>query len=203
MTKNEIINGYRQMRQDINKQKDEYLAMIYIVIKKYFNEVPKEKWDFEHFLRVSGISNIIFESLEKTFVIVSEAVEKLYNIKPDPSEKIDVAGLMYSADNKTLYDRLKEHFNNAVKRDESATYMFNRCVLILDTETSCVSNGLIHGRVNKHAKYAEILEGADCMGEPESPCEYWIVKGKMPIEELEELPPYHPDCDCEVIYYVE
>ena len=109
--------------------------MIHIVIKKYFNEIPKEKWDFEHFLRVSGIGNIIFESLEKTFVIVSEAVEKLYNIKPDPSEKIDVASLIYSADNKTLYDRLKEHFNNAVKRDEPATYMFNRCVLILDTET--------------------------------------------------------------------
>ena len=152
---------------------------------------------------LSTIVNDIIAIIEKTFVIVTKAVEELYGIKPDPSEKINIEDLMYSADNKTLYDRLKEHFNNAIKRDEQAQYMFNRCVLILDTETSCVSNGIIHSRMNKHAKYAEILEGADCMGEPESPCEYWIVKGKMPIEELEELPPYHPDCDCEVIYYTE
>jgi hypothetical protein len=25
----------------------------------------------------------------------------------------------------------------------------------------------------------------------------------MPIEELDELPPYHPDCECEVIYYID
>lgn len=203
MTKIEIINGYREMRQDIDKQKDEYLSKIYLVIKKYFNKVPKEKWDFENFLAITEIDNTIFESLEETFIITSKAVEKLYGIKPDPSEKINVADLMYSADNKDLYDRLKEHFNNAIKKDEQAQYMFNRCVLILDTETSCVSNGIIHGKVNKHAKYAEILEGAECVGEPESPCEYWIVKKKMPVEELEELPPYHPDCDCEVIYYIE
>lgn len=203
MTKKEIVNGYHQMRQDINEQKDEYLAKIYTVIKKYFNEVPEEKWSFENFLTITGIDNIVFESLEETFIITSKAVEKLYDIKANSSEKIGVEDLMYSADNKTLYDRLKEHFNNAIKRDEPTQYMFNRCVLILDTETSCVSNGVIHGRMNRHAKYVEILEGADCVGESESPCEYWIVKKKMPIEELEELPPYHPDCDCEVIYYTE
>jgi hypothetical protein len=27
--------------------------------------------------------------------------------------------------------------------------------------------------------------------------------GKMPIEDLVELPPYHPNCECEVIYYFE
>ena len=41
------------------------------------------------------------------------------------------------------------------------------------------------------------------MDEPSSECEYWVLKGKMPIEELEELPPYHPDCDCQVIYYID
>ena len=40
MTKKEIVNGYRQMRQDINKQKDEYLSKMYPIIKKYFNGVP-------------------------------------------------------------------------------------------------------------------------------------------------------------------
>jgi hypothetical protein len=71
----------------------------------------------------------------------------------------------------------------------------------MDTETSCVSNGIIHGKINKHATHAEIIGNGECDDHPE--CDFWLSKGKMPIEELEELPPYHPDCECEVIYYID
>jgi hypothetical protein len=27
--------------------------------------------------------------------------------------------------------------------------------------------------------------------------------GKFPIEDLVERPPYHPNCECEVIYYID
>ena len=36
-----------------------------------------------------------------------------------------------------------------------------------------------------------------------SPCEEWIKMGKFPIKDLVERPPYHPNCECEVIYYIE
>ena len=73
----------------------------------------------------------------------------------------------------------------------------------MDTETSYATNHFIHGKVKRYATYVEILEQPECMDEPGSECEYWVLKGKMPIEELEELPPYHPDCDCQVIYYID
>jgi hypothetical protein len=46
-----------------------------------------------------------------------------------------------------------------------------------------------------------VLGSPDCSDEDSGKCEYYVSKGKMPIEELDELPPYHPDCECEVIYY--
>lgn len=202
MNKKEILSGYQQMRQDITVNKDRCLVKILAELRTYFKKFPKEEWTFAHFIAKTEVDDLIFETLEKTYAITSKAVKSLYNIDTDPINTVDIAEFMYSADNKTLYDRLKMHFENACERDNPLDYMFNRYVLIVDTETSCVSNGIIHGKVHKHAKYVEIHGGADCTQE-EGPCEYWISKGKMPIEDLEELPPYHPDCECEVIYYIE
>lgn len=201
MSKQQILNGYRQMRQDIENGKDRHLVHIHSLIKKYFKDTPKEKWTFANFITTTKVDDMIFESLEHTYAITTKAIEDLYGIKPNPEDKVEVAELMYSADGKTLYDRLQAHFEAACDRDDPSQYMFNRCVLIVDTETSCVSNGLIHGKVNKHAVYAEIVGSGECETHPE--CDFWITKGKMAIEELEELPPYHPDCQCEVIYYID
>lgn len=203
MNRQQILSGYKQMRADIGSVKDRLLFKIFSKIKKYFQDTDKEQWSFNHFITESKIDDTIFNILERTYSITVRAVKHLYGIEFNSNEKVNVEDLMYSADGKNLYQRLQEHFNNACNKTEPAQYMFNRCVLIVDTETACVSNGIIHNKVNKHAKYAEVLEGAECMDIPGSECEYWISKGKMPIEELEELPPYHPDCDCEVIYYIE
>lgn len=201
MNKQDLINGYKKMRSDINSTKDRLLFKIYSATKKYFKDTPKEQLSFGGFITNTKVDDIIFASLERTYAITIKAVKELYNI--ETNDKVEVADLMYSADGKTLYQRLQEHFDNACGHGDSAQYMFNRCVLIVDTETACVSNGIIHSKVNKHARYAEVLEGAECADLPASECEYWIKKGKMPIEELEELPPYHPDCDCEVIYFLD
>ena len=201
MSKQQVLNGYRQMRQDIEKNKDRHLVHIHSLIKKYFKDTPKEKWSFAHFITTTEIENEVFESLEQTYSITVKAIEVLYGIKSNPKDRIEVADLMYSADGKNLYERLQIHFEAACGKDNPSEYLFNRCVLIMDTETSCVSNGLIHGKINKHASYAEVIGNAECDSHPE--CEYWLSKGKMPIEDLEELPPYHPDCQCEVIYYID
>ena len=201
MNKRQILNGYRQMRQDIEKNKDRHLVHIHSLIKKYFKDTQKEKWSFKHFITTTEIEDEIFESLEQTYSITVKAIEVLYGIKPNLKDRIEVADLMYSADGKTLYERLQIHFETACRKDNPFEYLFNRCVLIMDTETSCVSNGLIHGKVSKHASHVEVIGGADCDNHPE--CEFWISKGKMPVEDLEELPPYHPECGCDVIYYIE
>jgi hypothetical protein len=168
-------------------------------IRSYFR-LPKEKWNKELFL--TDLEDAIYESLTETYAITAKAVERIYNIIF--TDKIDddtLKDLTYSADGKTLNDRLSNHYDNAVKRDDPTTYFYNRIVVIMDTETLYSSNHVIHGKLKRKATYAEVININDDCCEQHPECEHWLKQGKIPIEELKELPPYHPDCECEVIYY--
>ena len=202
MEKRNILSQYDEMRKEINESKDQYLETLFKNIRSYF-ENPEDTRDKEEF--IADLEDIIYDSLTKTYAITAKAVEKIYDITF--TEKIDddtLRKLTYSADGKTLNDRLNIHYDNAINRDDSPTiYLRNRIALIMDTETLYSSNHVIHGKLKRKAKYVEVINiNEDCCEEhPE--CEYWLKQGKIPIEELAELPPYHPDCECEVIYYFE
>ena len=181
--KQELLDGYSQMRKDIAKAKDKYLKDIWIYIRDNMKKISKE--DF-----LNHIQEMILESLEETYSITSAAARKLYNIKAERLKDGEIEELMYSKDGKELYERLEEHYDNAIERDNTSEYFRNRIILIVDTETLTVSNAVLHGKLNKKAKFAEVIGRAECWEENGGLCEYWISQGKIPIEELAELPPY-------------
>ena len=109
--------------------------------------------------------------------------------------------LTYSEDGKTLEERMKIHWNEAIKRDNPARYFYNRTVLVMDTETLYVSNHVIHGKIKKYATHSEVIGAATCLEHEE--CDYYTSLGKIPIEKLDKLPPYHPNCRCMVVYYID
>ena len=201
MERQMILSQYDKMRKEINDSKNQYLESLFKYIRSYFKH-PKDTWNKELF--IAGLEDTIYESLTETYAITAKAVEKIYNIIF--TDKIDddtLRSLTYSADGKTLNDRLGIHYDNAIERDDPTTYFYNRIVLIMDTETLYSSNHVIHGKLKRRASHAEVINGdSDVCWEHEE-CEYWLSRGKIPIEELKELPPYHPDCECEVIYYFE
>ena len=199
MSKRLILSQYDEMRKEINNSKDQHLEGLFKYIRSYFR-LPKEKWNKELFL--ADLEDAIYESLTETYAITAKAVERIYNIIF--TDKIDddtLKDLTYSADGKTLRDRLNNHYDNAIKRDDPTTYFYNRIVVIMDTETLYSSNHVIHGKLKRKATYAEVININDDCCEQHPECEHWLKQGKIPIEELKELPPYHPDCECEVIYY--
>ena len=201
MNRNQILTGYDKMRQDISKAKDKYLEAIFIYIKEYFAR-DKSRWNWEEFYPI--LESYIFASLEQTYSITAAAVKSIYGIQfKDKIDQDTLKELTYSKDGKTLEERLKEHWDNAIKRDNPALYFYNRVVLIMDTETLYASNHVIHGKLKRYATHVEIVGSPECDSEDDGMCEYYISKGKIPIEELDELPPYHPDCECEVIYYID
>lgn len=188
------------MRQNISKSKDNYLENIFKYIKTYFS-LDKSIWSWDTFYPTLEL--YIFNSLTETYSITAAAVKEIYGIKFN--ETIDqetLKELTYSKDGKTLEERMLKHYNEAIKRDNPALYFYNRTVLVMDTETLYASNHVIHGKLKKYATHVEIFGSPECEGEDGGLCEYYVSKGKMPIEELDELPPYHPDCECEVIYYI-
>ena len=190
------------MRQEISNSKDSYLEKIFKVVKEYFSKTDNTKWSWEDLY--SLIEPLIYDSLEETYRISAKSAKSIYGITFNESiDKSVLESLTYSKDGKTLEERIHDHYDEAVKRENPSIYFYNRMVLIMDTETMYVTNHVIHGKVNKYATHVEVLEWPECAEEANSECEYWLVKGKMPIEELEELPPYHPDCDCQIIYYID
>lgn len=201
MERQQILDAYNKMRKKITDTKDDYLEIAFKYIKNYFN-IPKEKWNWETFSK--GIEDIIYQSLTDTYSITIEEVKKIYNIKfTEVVNRETIEELTYSKDGKSLSERLESHFNEAKNRENSAIYFFNRFALIMNTETLYASNHVIHGKLKKYATHIEVIGSPECQEMEEGFCEYYISRGKMPIEELDELPPYHPDCECEVIYYFE
>lgn len=196
--KQKLLDGYSQMREDIATAKDKHLRKLWIFIRDEMDNLPKDRF-------LDEVEYRILQSLEETYAITSAAARKLYGIKSERLQDGEIEELTYSKDGKTLRERLETHYDNAENRSNSTEYFRNRVVLIVDTETLTVSNTVIHGKLNKEATYAEVIGVGDCSEAEaeEGDCEYWIAKGKMPIEELSELPPFHPDCECEVIYYFE
>ena len=201
MNRNQILTEYDKMRQDISDSKDKYLEDIYKYIKTYFS-LDKSLWDWKTFYQ--GLEVLIFNSLTETYSITAAAVKSIYGIQfKDKIDRDTLEDLTYSKDGKTLEDRLKQHWDNAINRDTPTLYFYNRIVLIMDTETLYASNHIIHGKLKKYATHVEVIGSPECDNEDGGMCEYYVFKGKMPIEELDELPPYHPDCECEVIYYID
>ena len=185
------------MREDISISKDKYLEDMFKYIKTYFS-IDKTLWSWETFYPT--LESIIFDSLTKTYSITAAAVKAIYGIQfNEIPDRDTLEKITYSKDGKTLEERMKNHFEAAIKRDNPSLYYYNRTVLVMDTETLYVSNHVIHGKMKKYATTVEITGSCECEGL----CESYVSKGKIPIEELDELPPYHPDCECEVIYYIE
>lgn len=188
------------MRKDISISKDNYLEDMFKYIKAYFS-TDKSLWSWETFYPT--LEAMLFESLTKTYSITIAAAKAIYGI--EFNERLDrdtLEKLTYSQDGKTLEERMKINFETAIKRDNPALYYYNRTVLVMDTETLYASNHVIHGKLKKYATEVEVVGSPECGDEDDGLCEYYVSKGKMSIEELDELPPYHPDCECEVIYYI-
>lgn len=201
MNRNQMLNSYNEMRQNISESKDEHLETMFKYIKKYFS-TNKSLWSWETFYPF--LEELIYNSLTKTYAITTTAIKKIYGIKSNETiDRETLKKLTYSQDGKTLEERMHAHYDEAVKRDNPATYFYNRTVLVMDTETLYASNHVIHGKLKKYATHVEVIGSPECDSEDGGLCEYYVSKSKMPIEKLDKIPPYHPDCECEIIYYID
>lgn len=220
MERQQIINSYSKLRKNIEREKEESFEKIVKYINRNFEEEKKEEF-------INQVFNLILDSLEKTYSLTAAAVKEIYGVQSNSIENVDISKLTYSQDGKTLQDRLNIHYSNAKDKQSkfaiqikeidldsradnpvpglnAAILYFNqRTWLILNTESSYLSNYLIHSKLKEEAKYAEVYGIGDCHLKDGAPCEEWIRMGKIPIKDLVELPPYHPSCECGVIYYLE
>lgn len=217
MDRQQILNGYAKLRENILQEKDKSFEKIVKYVNRNFNDQPKEEF-------INQVFNLILDFLEKTYSLTAAAVREIYGIQDSNIENIDISKLTYTQDGQNLVDRINKHYSKAKEKSgglekiatkdlghhdvvvgENAAILFlnGQYYRILNTESSYLSNHLLHQKIKSVAHHAEICGIGDCAESNGSPCEEWIRMGKMPIEDLVELPPYHPNCECEVIYYID
>ena len=213
MDRQQILNGYAKLRKNISQEKDKSFEKIVKYVNRNFNDQPKEEF-------IDQVFYLILDSLEKTYSLTAAAVREIYNIQDSNIENIDINTLTYSQAGKTLRERIIEHYsvskekqNNAFKIQEKesdietdnifAIYYENRLWTILNTEISNVSSQVLLNKIKDYASYAEVYGYGECSENDGSPCEEWLKMGKVPIDDIVELPPYHPNCECIVIYYID
>lgn len=173
------IKEINQLYELIIKDNDNYKEDLYSILKETFS---KQK-----------VIDSIYSHLEKILSLTLKEIKKIYK-EYDKEKIIDLTDLLYNEDDKTLDERISQWFKK-LDEEHLMTLFYHLC-LIVDTESFGIISKAIRQKTN--AEYVEIIsDGCDnCSGS----CEEW-ADGNVHHEDDIELPPYHPNCCCEAIFY--
>ena len=175
------IKEINQLYELIIKDNDNYKEDLYNILKETFN---KQK-----------VIDSIYAHLEKILSLILKEIKKIYK-DYDKEKIIDLVDLLYDEDGKSLDERISQWFDKF--DEEHLMSLFYHLCLIIDTESFRLVPEVIEEKTD--AEYVEIIsDGCDnCSGS----CEEW-ADGNVYHEDDIELPPYHPNCCCEAIFYKE
>lgn len=167
------------------------------------NEVSKEKLyklleeksknDTDNSKIEKEVTDFIFQVLNNNFSNILQELKEMYSKSFDNNKDIKLEELFYNSDGKTLEDRIKIIFDEFDKNN--LLFSFYRLCLILDTESNQIITNTMKNKLK--TPYVEIIAGEGC-----DVCNEYC-DGEVYNEDDIELPPYHPSCQCQVIYYEE
>ena len=191
---------HEQAVLEIQQKKEVKQEQIIKKAIKAINNTTKTKWD-----KVSEeLINDIYSSLEETLSITLTLVKNLYKIS---NKQLDIKTLTYQKDGKNLEDRVKEYcesinieleLNETVDLSRLKNLLTYNLTKLLDTETMTIHNQAIYQMVKNKAIYVEIMGAAECNEE----CDIYVSNPRIPIGEIDALPPIHPFCHCVAVYYL-
>ena len=70
MDRQQILNGYAKLRENISQEKDKSFEKIVKYVNRNFNNQPKEEF-------INQVYNLILDSLEKTYALTAAAVREI------------------------------------------------------------------------------------------------------------------------------
>ena len=186
-SRKEIIEANEELHQSIINSKIHAKEQLEEMIMRFIQAKTLDK----KLKYGEEINNFFWEYLEKVYSMCVEGFRKIYNIKID---KINIKDLPYQEDGKTLDERINFW---KVRYNDEFVLLRNSLFKVLDTEVNVLYNKILQNKVAKYADYVEVINGDGC-------CEncYNTYENKLfAVEELRILPPFHPDCNCYVVFY--
>lgn len=196
------IKQHKEWTKTIDEYKDQYGMRIIRRSNQFISQAKKiedkEKISIELYQLREDVRELIWDSLEQSYSLCNKMIKDIYNIS---STTIQIEDLTYDGDGKSLDERITDYFEDILKYIKNSEHpdwdkikrnLHHRLILILDTETQTLKTKITYRKVEAHCEFGEVLPGECCPGSG----------GIYPIDEL-DLPPFHPGCLCEAIFYEE
>lgn len=134
--------------------------------------------------------NVVTELATNILSYIRNYLRKEYDIEAIDLSPEELTESFYSADGKTIFDRLQEY---AEEKDLTLfTYKFYRCCR---SEVAGLMNRCIFNSLKDQFKYVTVRLSNEC-----GDCDAGILSGWVKTSEvnLSDLPPFHPDCCCSI-----
>jgi hypothetical protein len=141
----------------------------------------------------SKIIDCIYSALEETIALAIKALRDCFGLEIET--KIIIDSLTYTKDGKSLADRIQSRLNQVEELNQIGLIYW--LTLIQSNECWTVYNELLYNQLKTHDIMCEITHTDECCIE----CEEEYDGATIPIQQLRERPPFHPGCQCQVIYY--
>lgn len=185
-----ILEKTKELNNQIAEVYEDYFEKLSKDLIKYYNN----KKDFEEF--ADKLQDKILDMLEKIYSITAAGIKTIYNI--DKKKKLPKSEIKtYSQDGYELLERLNRWFNESSKDFiEDKLQATNQLREILITECLYQKQVVMNDKLKDFCEFGIIEESPDCHS---GICNEYA--GEWPINEL-VYPPYHPNCQCEVIYEI-
>ena len=183
--RNKRIEEIQNLYNKVFNNSDKYSEQIYKIIHSS-NKTKNEK--------KQNIKDLIWKSLEETISIVLKEAKQMYPNAFDENISLNIEDILYQEDKKLFPERIDEWYEQDLS-EERLTYQM---LLIHNTETLWIIPRALKAKLTKSKIYIEIIYG----GGPDNDvnCMEYVDGEAHPEDEI-ELPPYHPNCSCEPVYY--
>jgi len=140
-----VADQFKELNAKLNKKKDEYLEKISKNINKAVkNYEDKKQWKQYY----NEIVNLFYAALTDTYLLTAIALKEIYGQISDNIPNIE--DFLYTEDDKTLPERLKQYWDEALSLlknsqtdpQEIALYLLSMYDRILTTEMQNVKTGV-------------------------------------------------------------
>lgn len=186
MTKQDYLNG----KQKYNDFCGKVISQTLTKIQKNFDN---EDIDFE-----SYCINQVEETFESMLLHSLNFITDVYKIDTDwieISENV-VLELTFSKDGKNFKNRIYEHYSDYLNNHDENMFL-NAINKILNTESRYIFNHALAQEVGPQAIKCEIIGDNAC-----DECLDHLGGGRINPALLTDIPPYHPNCECNIVYYL-
>lgn len=197
MNRSEKIKAHKKMLDEISNKETDIVEEINVQINNFYKD-KKENRDWNTLF--TTIKDLMYISLKQSYKTTLQNLNDIYNVGftiPNKISNKEIDKYTYKKDKKSLSKRISEHLNSAEREQTSKDTLKFYITRLLDNEVLVVNHKLAKKKMKeKGYEYGTIITGHGCGRD----CCNVDVEEPIPLDLIEDEPPYHPYCQCDIIF---